>query len=96
VAKPLNTLFSSAAAVFGQQTIGVLLTGIGDDGSDGFLDIKTCSGMTLAQKSDTCVYPNLAECAIERGLVDRVVDGAELTDVLEWLITQKLTQLSES
>jgi two-component system chemotaxis response regulator CheB len=95
VNKPLNRLFSSASVVFGRQTVGVLLTGIGDDGSDGFLEIKARSGLTIAQKSDTCVYPNLAQCAIERGLVDEIVDGINLTDTLEILINEQIATLSE-
>lgn len=87
--KPLNKLFSSAADIFGRHTIGVLLTGIGDDGSDGFLSIKEKLGITLAQKSDTCVYPNLAECAIEKGLVDFVIEESQLADEIESLIKEQ-------
>jgi len=94
VEKPLNTLFSSAATVFGRHTIGVLLTGIGDDGSDGFLEIKKKSGITMAQKSDTCVYPNLVQCAIERGLVDKVIDEGSLADEIEAMINGYTTALS--
>lgn len=94
VEKPLNKLFSSAASVFGRHTIGVLLTGIGDDGSDGFFDIKEKSGITIAQKSDTCVYPNLAECAIERGLVDIVVEETKLSTEIEALINEQASTLT--
>jgi two-component system, chemotaxis family, protein-glutamate methylesterase/glutaminase len=87
--KPLNELFSSAADIFGKRTIGVLLNGIGDDGSDGFSEIKQKSGATVAQKTKTCVYPNLAECAIERGLVDVVVEEPHLATEIEMLIREK-------
>lgn len=94
VEKPLNKLFSSAAQVFGRHTIGVLLTGIGDDGSDGFLTIKEKLGVTVAQKSDTCVYPNLTACAIEKGLVDIVVEEPKLADEIEALIKEQAVGLS--
>ncbi|MDQ7091160.1 MAG: chemotaxis protein CheB [Methylococcales bacterium] len=96
VEKPLNKLFSSAAHVFGENTIGVLLTGIGDDGSEGFLTIKEKLGVTIAQKSDTCVYPNLVECAVERGLVDRIVDEADLINDIDMLINEHINDLSSS
>ncbi len=94
VPKPLNTLFSSAATVFGRHTIGVLLTGVGDDGAEGFLEIKNRLGTTLAQKSDTCVYPNLAQCAIDKGSVDKVVDEVNLIDEIEALINEYAATLS--
>ena len=76
--QPLNALFSSASSIFGNNTIGVLLTGIGDDGTEGFSKIRDNSGITIAQSTDTCVYPNLTQCAIENGNVDYVVDGSSL------------------
>lgn len=94
VQKPLNKLFSSAANLFGRRTIGVLLTGIGDDGSDGFFEIKEKSGTTLAQKSETCIYPNLAECAIERGLVDIITEETKLANEIEALIREQSSILS--
>ncbi|NOQ63243.1 MAG: response regulator [Methyloprofundus sp.] len=80
---PLDELFSSAADVFEQNTTGVLLTGIGDDGSNGFKVIREKLGTTIAQNSHTCVYPNLAQCAIERGLVDKIVIEKELAKEIE-------------
>ena len=94
VDKPLNQLFSSAAKVFGRSTIGVLLTGVGDDGSDGFSEIKQNQGVTIAQQSDTCVYPNLAKCAIERGLVDIVIEDTKISSEIEALINEQATNLS--
>lgn len=84
--KPLDNLFSSAAEIFKGQTIGILLTGLGDDGSEGFSSIKKNSGVTLAQKSETCVYPNLVECAKEKGVVDKVIDQSDLVTEIELLI----------
>ena len=92
--KPLDKLFSSAAKVFGAHTIGVLLTGIGDDGSEGFKEIKDKAGVTIAQQSNTCVYPNLTECAIERGLVDKVLIDKYLPSGIEAAIKEQAARLS--
>jgi len=81
--EPLNQLFSSAADVFGQNTIGVLLTGIGDDGADGFARIKEKSGVTIAQDVDCCVYPNLTDNAIKREIVNIVTDENNLSNEIE-------------
>jgi two-component system chemotaxis response regulator CheB len=86
VAKPLDTFFASAAEVFRENTVGVLLTGYGDDGSDGFAEIQRRSGRTIAQSVESCVYPNLTDSAIRRKKVDMVVDEDKLAEVIESVI----------
>ena len=81
--RPLDLLFSSSAKVFNRNTIGVLLSGIGDDGADGFLAIREKSGVTIAQHTLTCVYPNLTQNAIERRTVDIVADENRIADEIE-------------
>ena len=83
VDQPLNRLFSSAAQVFKQKTIGVLLTGIGDDGADGFARIRDYNGNTIAQDTQCCVYPNLTHNAIEKGTVGKVVTESQLPGAIE-------------
>ena len=84
--QPLNALFKSASNVFGNNTIGVLLTGIGNDGTDGFTKIRNNSGVTIAQSTETCVYPNLTQCAIENGNVDYIVNGNSLAEKIESVV----------
>ncbi len=84
--KPLNLLFSSAARVFQQNAIGVLLTGIGDDGAKGFSNIRKASGVTMAQETKTCVYPNLTDNAIKSGVVDIVLDESKLPTAIETIM----------
>ncbi len=76
--RPLDGIFSSVAKNFGPNALGVLLTGIGDDGVKGFGEIKTCLGVTIAQNCHTCVYPNLSQCASESGFVDFIVESDSL------------------
>ncbi|MBW1812757.1 MAG: response regulator [Deltaproteobacteria bacterium] len=83
VKEPLNLLFSTAAETFQQNTVGVLLTGIGDDGEEGFKMIRKKSGVTMAQDALCCVYPNLTDNAIKKGLVDMVVDETKLPHAIE-------------
>jgi len=84
--KPLNLLFSSAADTFGQNCLGVVLTGIGDDGAEGFARIKEMKGMTVAQSVETCVYPNLTDNVIKKHLVDQVVDEKQLATEIEKIL----------
>ncbi len=84
--EPLNMLFSSASDVFYQNTIGVLLTGTGDDGAEGFAKIKQKSGVTIAQDTQSCVYPNLTQNAIQKGVVDVALDESKLAGAVEQLM----------
>ncbi|MCG6893125.1 MAG: response regulator [Desulfobacteraceae bacterium] len=81
--EPLNLLFSSAAEVFKQNTVGVLLTGLGVDGTEGFSRIKEKAGFTIAQSASTCVYPNLTDNAIKNQTVDVVADESSLSEKIE-------------
>ncbi|MDM8525315.1 chemotaxis protein CheB [Desulfococcaceae bacterium HSG8] len=80
---PLNLLFSSAAEIFRQYTIGVLLSGIGDDGAEGFGRIKKKLGTTMVKDASCCVYPNLTDNAIRHGVVDMILDEGELASTIE-------------
>jgi two-component system chemotaxis response regulator CheB len=82
VIQPLNQLFASAADVFRQNTIGVLLTGVGDDGADGFARIREYNGNTIAQDTRCCVYPNLTQNAIEKGTVKTVVNEKQMPSAI--------------
>lgn len=84
--RPLDRLLSSAADVFRNHAVGVLLTGIGDDGAEGFGRIREQGGITLAQNACTCVYPNLTDNAIKRKVVDKIVDEVFLSREIESLI----------
>ena len=83
---PLNQLFSSAAEVFKQNTVGVLLTGIGVDGAEGFMRIREQAGTTIAQSVNTCVYPNLTQHAIDMGAVDIVAEETEIASRIDALM----------
>lgn len=83
VEKPLNLLFNSAADIFGARTTGVMLTGVGDDGAEGFGGIRDSGGTTIAQDMQCCVYPNLTQNAIEMGTVTTIADENQLPLVIE-------------
>ena len=66
-------MMNSVAEVFGQQAIGVLLTGMGQDGVEGLRTIRRAGGITLAEDESTCVVYGMPRVAIEEGVVDKVV-----------------------
>ncbi len=69
----VDTLFSSAATIFGRRLLGVVLTGMGNDGVMGVHAIKNNGGTVFAEAEESCVVFGMPKEAIATGLVDRVV-----------------------
>ena len=65
-------LFRSAARYAGKNCIGVIMTGMGDDGAKGMLEMKEAGAFTIAQDEESCVVFGMPKKAIELGAVDRV------------------------
>ena len=63
----VDVLFQSVAQEFGSKSLGVLMTGMGEDGAAGLGAIQAAGGFTLAQSPDTCVVDSMPRAAIERG-----------------------------
>lgn len=68
----IDVTMESAAEIFGPAAIGVLFTGMGEDGVDGLTAIRHRGGLTLAQEPSSCVVPAMPNAAIRRGIVDQV------------------------
>jgi two-component system chemotaxis response regulator CheB len=83
VDRPIDLLYSSAVEAFHGPVVGVLLGGIGDDGAQGLAMIKRHGGTTLVQDTHYCVFPNLTENAIRRGVADKIVKDRELADAIQ-------------
>jgi two-component system, chemotaxis family, protein-glutamate methylesterase/glutaminase len=69
----VDVLFYSVAQEFGNAAIGVIMTGMGEDGADGLGAIKAAGGMTIAQSEETCVVGGMPRAAISKGFVNRVI-----------------------
>jgi two-component system, chemotaxis family, protein-glutamate methylesterase/glutaminase len=69
----VDVLFHSAAAAAGENAIGVILTGMGDDGAQGLLEMRRVGSHTIAQDETTCVVFGMPREAIARGAVEAVV-----------------------
>ena len=69
----VDVLFRSAARYAGRNAVGVILTGMGDDGACGMLEMKQAGAFTIAQDEATCVVFGMPKEAIKRGAVDRVL-----------------------
>jgi two-component system chemotaxis response regulator CheB len=78
----VDVLMLSAARARPGRVLGVLLTGMGDDGADGMAAIHGQGGITLAESEATCVVYGMPRAAWERGAVTRLLP---LPALAEWL-----------
>ena len=68
-----DVLFHSVAQEFSLMSVGVLMTGMGEDGAEGLGAIKAAGGMTIAQSEDTCVVSGMPRAAILKGYANKVI-----------------------
>jgi two-component system, chemotaxis family, protein-glutamate methylesterase/glutaminase len=69
----VDVLFRSTARYAGSNAVGVILTGMGDDGAKGMHEMKAAGAFNIAQDEATCVVFGMPSEAIKRGGVDRVM-----------------------
>jgi two-component system chemotaxis response regulator CheB len=81
----INALFRSTALTFGSRAIGVLMSGVLDDGVLGLTAIRARGGTTVAQRPDDALYPAMPQNALNAGVVDHQVAAAEVGALLKRL-----------
>jgi two-component system chemotaxis response regulator CheB len=81
-------MMESVLAIYGRRTIGVLMTGIGDDGADQMVRIREAGGVTIAESEESCVVFGMPFQAIKRG-------GAEIV-LPSWEIAARLVRILEA
>jgi two-component system CheB/CheR fusion protein len=82
----IDRLFSSAATVYGERAIAVVLTGSGSDGTEGARAIKTAGGTVLIENPQTASYPAMP-ASLPPTIVDLVVDLERIGPLLDDLIS---------
>jgi len=68
-----NYLFHSLAKAYGPRAVGIVLTGMGDDGAEGLEALHQAGGLTVAQDEQSCVVYGMPREAVARNAVDRVL-----------------------
>jgi two-component system chemotaxis response regulator CheB len=69
----VDVLFRSVAKCAGANALGVIMTGMGDDGAAGLLEMRKAGASTLGQDEATCVVYGMPKEAVKRGAVERSV-----------------------
>jgi two-component system, chemotaxis family, protein-glutamate methylesterase/glutaminase len=92
-----DVLFHSVAQEFGLTAVGILMTGMGDDGAEGLGAIKSAGGMTVAQSEDTCVVSGMPRAAIIKGYANKIIplDGLGAYLVNNYGVERSVTEKNE-
>jgi two-component system chemotaxis response regulator CheB len=77
-----DVLFHSVAEEFGPRGMGVLLTGMGEDGAAGLQEIRAAFGRTLAQDEESSVVFGMPRAAIARGAVEQILSLEKIPDAI--------------
>lgn len=83
----IDPLFRSAARTCGPSAVGVILSGMLDDGTAGLGEIRARGGLTLVQAPDEAAFPSMPESAIANVEVDYVLPVAELGEIVAELVS---------
>jgi two-component system chemotaxis response regulator CheB len=78
----VDTLFQSAADVYGPRVLGIVMTGMGSDGRDGAAWIKAKGGVVLTESETSCVVYGMPRSVVEAGLSDGDVPVDRMADAL--------------
>ncbi|HEV7283091.1 MAG TPA: chemotaxis protein CheB [Pirellulaceae bacterium] len=88
-----DLMMESAAAVYGDHAIGVVLSGAGRDGAVGGLAISQAGGAVIAQDAASCAFDNMPSNAIKVGAVDRWLAPEEIALALQDLVEGRVPAL---
>jgi two-component system chemotaxis response regulator CheB len=78
----VDVLFRSTAETYGSKTLGVVMTGMGSDGTEGAAWIKACGGRILAEAEESCIVYGMPRSIVEAGLCDQSVPLAKMARVI--------------
>lgn len=77
-----DVLFRSVAKVYADGVLGVIMTGMGEDGARGLADVKRAGGHVLAQDEDSCTVYGMPAQAVHAGVVDQSVGLQQLAGTI--------------
>jgi two-component system, chemotaxis family, protein-glutamate methylesterase/glutaminase len=84
----IDVLFDSAADIYGERLLGLILTGANQDGAEGLAAVGRAGGRTVVQDPGGAAVPFLPEAALQEGPVDCVLSLAQLQDLFAtWGLT---------
>jgi two-component system CheB/CheR fusion protein len=92
----INTFFNSLAADCGKKAIGIILSGLGSDGTEGIKAIKNAGGMVIARSPANSEFSSMPSSAIATGLVDFVLEPALMPAAIEDYVKNSIDLLTDN
>ena len=86
----IDPLFRTAARVYGQQVVGVILSGLLDDGTFGLMQVKRFGGVGVCQDPRDADAPDMPASAIRHARPDHILKASEIAPLLDRLVREPL------
>jgi two-component system chemotaxis response regulator CheB len=86
----IDVLFRSAAVHYNEQVIGIILTGLLDDGTAGMQAIKRCGGTCIVQDPREAEYPDMPQSVLDNTMVDYILPVAGMPEAIQNIIDNKI------
>ncbi|HEY1732583.1 MAG TPA: chemotaxis protein CheB [Terriglobales bacterium] len=88
----IDPTFRSAAVAYGRRVVGVVLTGMLDDGTAGLMVIGAHGGATVVQNPETAMFPSMPRSALKRVPAAQVAELSEIPELLAKLVSETVTE----
>jgi two-component system chemotaxis response regulator CheB len=85
----VDMLFRSTAQLVGKNAVGIILTGMGDDGANGLLEMKQAGAYTIAQDEGSSAVYGMPRAAIELGAANKVLNIDDMAGYIIGIISGK-------
>ncbi len=92
---PIDFFFKNLAGIYKNKAIGILLSGTGSDGTQGFKDIKAEGGITFAQ-DEAAAFTGMPRSAVDSGFVDFILPVEKIATELNDILQHPYTSLTET
>jgi two-component system, chemotaxis family, protein-glutamate methylesterase/glutaminase len=91
----IDPLFRSAAAAYGPRVVGVILSGVLDDGSAGLAAVRAEGGLAVIQDPDDAMFSQMPRSALSRAGADHIVPLADICALLRELTEEEVTAMPD-
>ena len=86
----VDVLFRSTAKFAGKNALGIIMTGMGDDGAKGLLEMHQMGARTIAQDEESCVVYGMPKEAVKLGAVDKIVSLEQIAGEITAYVKQTM------
>jgi two-component system, chemotaxis family, protein-glutamate methylesterase/glutaminase len=82
----VDVMLESVIEVYGKQTLGVIMTGMGKDGFEGIKSLKNLGGYSIAQDEESCVVYGMPKAIVDGGLADQILPADRIPEMINKVV----------